>query len=668
MQHDSTRREYVARYNREHPRPNASARIIGIDGEGQGRGEHVYNYLAAADENGEVWSIGDDPNRQIGTEECLDFILGLPSRSLIFGFAFLYDLTKILEDLPDSSLWLLLRPEKRAYLNRKTGRVLYRPEKWRGYTLNYMHRRFTVQKGSRRATVWDIFAFFQKRFTQALIDWKIGKKADIEAMERMKEKRSVFNRLPFSKIQVYCNTECKHLAQLGRAIIDAHEDAGFALKSYFGAGSTASSLLSKYDVQEYKGEIPDAMKEPVACAFFGGRFENSVIGPIERPVWNYDISSAYPYALTMLPCLRCGRWKRCTRNLENEIERATLALVKWHLPKGPEAPWGPLPVRNAKGGIIFPLGAHSGYSWKAEFLAARRLAPQLIPTETWVYTTDCAHAPFQFLPAVYSERCRIGKEGKGLVLKLGPNSIYGKTVQTVGFAPPFQSFVWGGNTTSSCRAQCLDGIRLAPRPENVLMIATDGLWSDAPIDLPAPIDTGTGATGKPLGGWEMKHFPGGMFAARPGVYFPLNATEDDIEKVRARGLGRKVLYERRERVIEAFLNGETVLDSKGKEVPGVTIDGGQRFIGAKTGVRWSRETGAVRDENYGRWIDWSVNVTFDPRPKRRAVRNDRTLVCWDNYIAPSMPYAKALRDEEAELMELAQIIAEEQPNADYVED
>jgi hypothetical protein len=34
-----------------------------------------------------------------------------------------------------------------------------------------------------------------------------------------------------------------------------------------------------------------------SSAFFGGRFENSVIGPIQKEIFSYDISSAYPYQL-----------------------------------------------------------------------------------------------------------------------------------------------------------------------------------------------------------------------------------------------------------------------------------------------------------------------------------------------------------------------------------
>ncbi len=679
IQHDERRRAYVAQKNRENPTPPVRARIIGIDGEGQGRAPHLYNFLAAADEFGATWSVGDNPDRQLTTRECFDFLLSLPQRALVFGYAFSYDLTKILTDLPDRLIYLLMRPDERRYLD-KRGKVQHRPIKWEGYKLNYLHRRFTLSRGTRRVTVWDIFAFYQSRFTKALADWKTAPAEIIARMERMKERRSSFDAQSFEEIQRYCLSEVRYLAKLGRQLLDAHERAEIPLKTFYGAGSTGGALLKKHEVSQYIGEIPEAMKEAVACAFFGGRFENSVIGTIDRPVWNYDISSAYPYAQCQLPCLIHGKWKRCHRNHESEIERAQLALINWTLPRqDPDLPWGPLPVRTAKGTIVFPLSATSGWCWKAEFLAARQLAPRLAIADVWTYQTQCNCKPFAFLPDVYLERLKIGKEGPGLVLKLGANSGYGKIVQSVGIAPPFQSFVWGGNITSNTRAQCLDAILRAPSPANVLMIATDGVWADCELDLPKPVDTGTDlevtdrSTGekvrKPLGGWEMKHFPGGMFAARPGIYFPLGKrTEEVIEKFRARGLGRRTLYDNADAIIAAYENGDQLTNSKGRPIgPGCRIEGGQRFIGAKSGVSWTKKGGAKRDSHYGDWIDWGINVSFDPKPKRREIRGDNTLVCHERFNPPTTPYKKALKDPEVEMMLLAALIAEEQPNADYVE-
>lgn len=665
-QHDRKRAAYVASYNAANPRPAPSLRIIGVDGEGQGRSPHVYNFLGAADEDGKTWQVGNDPSRTIGSERCLDFLLSLPARSLVFGFAFFYDLTKILEDLPDETLYLLLRPNKRRLLRK--GKVVLEPMRWGPYSLNYVQRRFSVKRDNRRATVWDIFAFYQRRFTEALRDWKAAPITVIERMEEMKAQRGGFHAEQWEEIKEYCLGECSSLAKLGRKLITAHNEAGFPLRDYYGAGSTASSLLRKYGVLEYRGETPDAMREALACSFFGGRFENSIIGRVPRRVYGNDISSAYPYAATFLPCLVHGRWRRWSgREINRAMERETLLLVNWHLPKGPDAPWGPLPVRKADGTIAFPLGATGGWVWKREFQAAARLRPDVIAREAWGYHTDCTCQPFAFLPDVYLERLRIGKEGPGQVLKLGPNSVYGKLAQAVGSAK-FQCWVWASLITSSCRAQILNAILAASDPSHILMIATDGIFSDVRLVLPKPIDTGTDKeiidlegkrVRKPLGGWEETIYEDGIFAARPGVYFPIMPPPKDeeeekkqVSKMKARGLGRKVLYERRNLVMSAFDQG---LDA-------ITVIGGERFIGAKSGIHYSKSTGYVRSPHYGDWVEWPMRITFDPKPKRCERRADNTLVCWPWFQAPSLPYEKAMRDPEAELMELAKVMMEEQPD------
>src|SRR5207247_70056 len=102
-------------------------------------------------------------------------------------------------------------------------------------------------------------------------------------------------------------------------------------------------------------------------------------------------------------------------------------------------------------------------------------------------------------------------------IKLGLNSIYGKLAQSQGVNPPFQSWVWAGNITSGCRAQLLEAFNVKDRWQ-ILMLATDGVWSSSPLSLPTPLDTGTSNSGKPLGGWESKTFPHGVFAVRPGIY------------------------------------------------------------------------------------------------------------------------------------------------------
>ena len=638
------RQDYYRQRNigREYPQPRD--RIIGIDGEGQGRFPHLYTYLAAVDESGKL-SVAVQNDKGLSTEECFDFLLSMPPKSLCFGYAFVYDLTKICQDLPDSDLYKLFHEEKRARL--VEGRVIYKPVHFHGYTVNYMNRRFTLSDGKRRVTIWDIFRFFASKFTSALIDWKVADETKLRRMAEMKDQRADFDKLDKGEIHAYCKEECAYLARLGRKLIAAHDDAGIKLKSFFGAGSTASALLDKLCIRDKRGDIPVSMRLPIASAFFGGRFENSVVGPVEGPVYDYDISSAYPYHASLLPCLCCGSWRH-----SKTVRNVRTALVHWTSDAG--AIWGALPVRDEKGTIRFPLSGKGGWAWGPEFFAAQRFNPSVRAVEAWVYETDCDHKPFADLPFYYRERVKLGKDAQGLVLKLGMNSVYGKLAQSKGLNPKYQSWVWAGLITAGCRGQLLDLV--AQDPANVLMLATDGVWTRSKLRPPAPVDTGTGDLPKPLGGWEEKVFERGVFAVRPGIYFPLEPTEDELEKVRARGLGRKLLYQQWAKVVHAFE----------RRKPFVKLSGVSRFVGAKSGFR-TKGGQPKRSKDLGEWIEYPIEVTFNPKPKRERVMRDGTLKPWAHLDYESVPYKRATLSPEAALLAIAQAIAEEQPDADFAD-
>jgi len=641
----------VRRTNREN--------IVAIDGEGQGSYPHIYNYIAASNEKGKQWQL--ENRKGLTTKQCLDFILSLPNDALVFGYALQYDITKWLADLPNKLLYDLMHEKERQFLHE--GKVRYRPVKWEGYSLNFINRKLTIQKGSRQATVWDIFRFFQGKFTQALRDWKIAPEREIKRMEEMKDKRRIFDQLPFSKVKAYCLDECDYLAKLGRALLEAHDNAGLPLKDFFGAGSTASAFLKKIDIKSYLADLPEEMRDAVASAFFGGRFEISHAGPVYGKVFNYDISSAYPYQATFLPCLVHGRWRRITprsNTFEKSIRESRLALIRWHLPYKERLAWGPWPVRTETGTIAFPSGGAGGWVWKEEFLAGRELCPWAEAKEAWVYEQHCKHRPFKDIPHYYLERLKLGEDARGIVIKLGLNSIYGKLAQSIGLAPPYQSWIWAGNITSNTRAQLLRGLLKVKNPWDILMMATDGIFSRVPIEFDKPKDTGTGDTKKPLGAWTMKILEKGIFCVRPGIYFPLNPTKKQIKDVRARGLGRKVLYEEWRGIVQAWRRGA------GK----IEIGGAVRFVGCKSALTRNEKTKVVkRSKDYGEWIPHPIQCSFSPEPKReryiKAGEGDK-LGTWGYFDFISAPYKKATESPEALMLELFAQIMEDQPTSDLL--
>lgn len=642
--------------------------IVGIDGEGVGRDDHKYTLLAWSSESGKRSAyIEAKQGLALSTVECLDFILATPKRAQLFSFSFGYDITKILTDVDDAVIYLLMRPELRPNKS-KNKWAGPSPVKWRGYSLNMVGSKFVVERGRKRVVIWDVFRFFQSKFVKALIDWKVEDKAKLARMGDMKDKRADFDKQTADEIRAYCLEECRYMAKLATALTEAHNKAGLTLRAYYGAGSSAAAMLKQMSIDKEVRTGPKAIEEPVASAFFGGRFENSVVGEISGTLWGYDISSAYPYQLFQLPCLGCGSWRK-TKD-RKAIDTANAALVHYALGDAPTGiVWGPFPFRLANGSIAFPATSGGGWVWSKEFIQAEKMYSHVHFREAWVYHTDCNHRPFERIPKWYVERLRIGKEGPGLVLKLGMNSCYGKLAQSIGVNPPFQSWIWAGMVTSGTRAQLLELQALHKDSSNLLMFATDGVYTRERIVTPTPIDTQTdGIFGKeqdkskPLGGWEEKEIKQGMFAARPGIYFPLNPTEKEIEAVRARGVGRKSLYQNWQKVITAWRERQDRV-----QIGNIT-----RFMGAKSSIHLRMVDGKPvfnRADYYGQWRDYPIEMTFDPLPKRERINDDNTLEIrrFPNDLE-SKPYKKGVVSPEAMILRQMMTILLQQPDGDDASD
>ncbi len=668
--------------------------FFGIDGEGQGRADHKYVYLACANEGGQrVFEI--ENQNGISTVEFLNFLLEIPApinKTRIFAYSFNYDLTKGLTDLPNKKLYELFRPELRRRYGEEAAKGPI-PVKWKGFQLNLQGTKFTVSKGGVRRVIWDIWKFYQSKFVNACDDWKVGTQVERDLMRLMKNKRHLFDKMPFGEVKAYCQKECSFMAELGRKLVEAHHAAGLELHSFYGAGSSGGAMLKVMGIQEKIHPVPQAMKVAVASAFVGGRFENSVIGEIEGPVYNLDISSAYPYQLCFLPCLEHGQWVHTKRR--KDLEAHSHALVKYGLEANTRiAHWAPFPFRTDDGSICFPSESGGGWVYKDEYLHGEKLFSNVRFREAWLYKSNCDCRPFTStpdanIPHYYCERIRIGKEGPGIVIKLGVNSCYGKLAQSVGNAL-FNSWLWAGMITSGCRAQVLELMGLHRDRRNLLMIATDGVYSREHFgfsdkkgkwipnpghSIPEPRDTGTSHTGKPLGGWETTPVGRGVFIARPGIYFPLSPSEKDLKAVKGRGVGKGTILEHWQKIIDTW-NANGIFLPNG-ELNKVHVANVSRFCGAKTSISKSAKGYKRADGDhegkaepaYGQWVERVVKMGFQPMPKRSGVNRDgQTLTIRKMPLdLESCPYDKAMMSDEALELKIGQQELEEQPDIDLAE-
>jgi len=691
-------RQHVKEYKKEHPDAKPPTMIVGVDSEGLTLedGRHICRYLAAWTDSECVSEVENEDG--LRPEQVFEFLFAVKryhDDSILVGFSLGYDYTKWFEGLPTDVIFHLVRPETRR------GKHGAKPVRWGRYLLNYLRGKFTVTRlisGAHRrqcdgecegckhgesVTIWDVWGFYQGSFIDACMKWAVIDAEEYAELKRMKDARSTFSEAQWEEVKAYCGKECRKLAWLVDKLRKAHIEAELPLKSYYGAGSTASVLLNKMNVKPHmpQEEYSDELKLAIASAFFGGRFEIARIGPLRETCYSYDIASAYPYQLYQLPCMACGKWTHVKDKVNQAVEKARYAIVRYTLPyceaiktNGTSScfQWGPFPLRTAgideidDGCIVYPVTSGGGWVYRAEYLAARDHWPNIEAKEAWIYETDCGHTPFIDIAKVYAERLRWGKDGPGIVLKLGPNSCYGKIAQSIGDKPPFQCFVWAGMITSGCRAQLIELMR--QDREAILMTATDGIVSRRKLSTPIPIDTGTFDAAKrygkeALGAWEAKVMSEGVHMIRPGIAFPLKGKE---EETKARGVGKAVLTKHRELVMQSWAeHGPKALTLTS------TI-----FRGMKSATSYVQGQGYKRAAQYGQWVPRTQAVSYLPEPKRPfIVDDDGVLHTWAfNQEVISAPYARILgvddepTSEVLALKELANILSEQPDREDSIDE
>lgn len=664
---------------------------VSFDVEGEEvNGRHVAVEVNCVDEFGHVLLTHRNPHG-LGTKEVLDALFTLPTTvTRLFGFALGYDRTVILKDLPNKALYLLLRPDLRTVKGKRHRRSW--PVAFGDYDINFAGTAMLVRdvlvrdkhgravKTGRSLTIWDTFKYYQTSFIKACRNWGVGDAATLDFLEDMKAKRSEFAHLSLEEKQRYARIEGGYIASLQRFLSDAIDEAGLTTRRWDGPGAIAAALMKRWGVMKYRKdwctELGDGFRHAVLSAYGGGRTEASYVGPYRKPVTNVDISSAYPYEIAGLPCLKCGEWKLVegARAVARALKTCTTALVYARV----ERPvnklgrvWGPFQYRRPGGSICYPLSC-SVWVWKPEFVEASKHWPNVRPIKTWVYVTKCKHRPFENVPSVYLQRLEWGKEGRGVVLKLGTNSLYGKMAQSTGSAP-YNDWVWAGLVTSGTRARALEVLGAVENPWDVLMIATDGLFMKCPLPadrMPPPRDTGTGAFvdsrgkrhDKPLGGWEVKTYAPGIFIARSGIYFSFAAPGEEQQRVsRSRGMAASAFTAQQDAIVKHWEEH----GHHGKfEVKGL-----KRFVGASLGVRKLHDGSYVRSEDYGQFLEVTVKLSLEPRPKRTGVARDGhsllphkghpTKACY------SRPYSKGRQSHDGVAAEAFRKMLEEQYEVDY---
>jgi DNA polymerase family B len=476
------------------------------------------------------------------------------------GFFLGYDFTQWLKTIPKQRAESLLTSKGIAKRARKNSGANKRPfpvhigdedNPWAWEIDTLAMKRFslrpgtglppgTVKNSSRAMIICDTGAFFQKRFID-VIQSHVGTLITQEEFNTIlegKTRRSVA-RLD-EDMKRYNSLENDILSRVMGQLNRGFSDVGIKLRAdqWFGPGQAAQRWLNNISAPtsiEVYETIPEYAAETAQKTYYGGWFEIFRHGIIPGETYEYDINSAYPYAIANLPCLLHGNWNKGTSMVSGGT---SLRMLHGHV-RGSNRRLGTLPHRTPKGAIMRPYETR-GWYWEHEIIAG--IAAGIIDTvevdEYAEYVPCDCPKPFRSIAELYQKRLQVGKNTpSGMAYKLVYNSSYGKMAQSVG-KPKYANSVYASLITAACRTMILEAIASHPRgTEAVLMVATDGVYFDSP-------HPGLELDGERLGAWD-ESVKENMCLFMPGVYWDDKSRkalrEGKEVKVKSRGVSARDL-------------------------------------------------------------------------------------------------------------------------------
>lgn len=578
-----------------------------------------------------------ETGRPLTWVECLPFLADLPKDGIYVAYFFDYDSTMILRGLPPERLRRLLDRDCRRIAKKPCSSF---PVDIADYQVDYMPgKELRVRrKGQRWTIISDVGPFFQSAFCGinakgdlygALPRWFPEEKYQpvLRRIAAGKQQRHDFGAVTDDERE-YNKLEIAMLEELMERFRDVCDELDIRPNKWQGPGNLVSAVFKREGLPR-NSDIPLFEHDPDVAhaandAYYGGRFEASVFGYRPGPILGYDLNSAYATTYRGLPCLLHGTWKRIER-LPPAGEGLYLADVEFehhdsfHLCA--------LPIRNENGTLVWPRKGRGIY-WSTEIEVARKYGVDLTMYGGWEYVKNCECLTFDFVEAAYHERKRLGKNGKGMVLKLFLASTYGKLAQSVGCAP-YSNPVWAGLIVSTVRAQLVDAALTVRLGADVLMLATDGLFTTTPIPGLS--------LGADLGQWEMSEHDD-IFIVQSGVYF----LGDKAPKTR--GIPQSRVIEHADdfrRVWDRYMESGRLED-----LDSVSVSL-HSFVGIRLALARNKPQLA------GQWVDNPKQIRFDWTTKRtdptRVGHSIVTMPLEGSRDRTSIPYSRVIGGMNAKL-------------------
>lgn len=555
----------AARARRRAARNEELTNFVGVDGEGwtDENGVHYYAQL----------SVGD---RTLFGADHLDFLDiaeflctcyeedGKDGHTSYVGFYLGYDFSMWFRSLPAERARMLLSKEGIASRRRinSGGNTIPFPVRYGGFEFDILgDKRFKIRRemgalgddeqGADNPWMYinDAGPFFQCSFLTAINpqNWPDGSPCSPDQYATILEGKShradAWTRDTWlsseSSLTRYNVTENLVLASVMQRYEAGLRASGVRLKKdqWYGPGQAAQEWMKKEGVtygstvQARVGpEILDFARE----SYYGGRFEVFAHGIVPGLSYEYDINSAYPWAMAIMPAWEEAGYEWATDGqLTEELWRRPFALLDCTT-AGSDPVAGGLAHRRKDDTIYYPLKSR-GVRWSFEVLAAMEAGlVDSVEVHRAVLISPAGDSVLsERVPQMYQQRKDVGKNtshGKGIKLVL--NSLYGKQAQSIG-SPKFSNALAASFITAWCRTMILTAIATHPtKSQSLLMIATDGVYfADAHPYLDVDKER--------LGAWDATEKPG-LTIVMPGVHYDDKGRElarnGEYAKLKSRGI------------------------------------------------------------------------------------------------------------------------------------
>lgn len=496
----------------------------------------------------------DNPliGRKLDTLTIIDYILDIGCeypKAVHIGYGFRYDMNMIVRTLSVSDLARLkMESQVTVRFGARPG-MKYRIEWMPGKMFRVTRRWGTGKRDYDSVKIDDVVSFFACPFINA-VDSILGDKLnpdDRSIVEHGKAARkdNLWEDLP--EVTRYWRAEIQLMQRMMEEFREVMFRAGFKLTAWYGPGALASYVIRQKKLSDHIQNKPviDAVHEASKHGYAGGRFELFQVGRIEGPIYGYDINSAYPYALSNAPSLGVehGQWRHISN--PTRIEDFGVYRISYRhggKPQPFEFRAMPLFHRDTRGSISFPQMC-DGWYWSPEVKVVQRIGQRfggVTIHEGWVWDHD-GNKPFKFMEEMFNKRMELGKKNViSMPYKLGPNSMYGKLAQRVGWRmdkhggvhpPSTHCLPLAGWITSTCRASLMSAMMQIPQSQ-LIAVETDGIYTTTPPDM-LSLEFGDG-----LGQWgvdmydEMLYLQNGIYHRRIGnKWMPPKSRGLDIASV-----------------------------------------------------------------------------------------------------------------------------------------